>query len=132
VYRRATRNKSKLLRAAVPAWPACAIAVALLLALAAGATAATPSHQVGDACGRIDFAPQSDNIAFDIRTFGVPCSAARAVAGASRSSALRPGADHSYQAAGFRCLGQFVQPRGKSYEHYVCASGSGRVVFDRG
>ena len=103
-----------------------------LATFAAGAAASTHLREVGDSCGRIDFAPQSDNIAFDIRTFGVPCSAGRAVAGASRPRALRPGVDHSYQAEGFVCRGQFVRPQGKDYEHYVCTRASGRVVFDRG
>jgi hypothetical protein len=127
-----TSNRSKRLRAAALAWTAGVMAVASSLALATGATAATHSRPGAGACGRIDFAPQSDNIAFDIKTFGVSCSAARAVVGASRSGSLRPGADHSYQSQGFVCHGQFIQPRGKDYEHYVCARGNGRVVFDRG
>ena len=125
-------SKSKLPRAAALAWTVCSLAVASSLAFAAGATASTSPAQTRDACGRIDFAPQSDNIAFDIKTVGVSCSAARAVVGASRSNSLRAGGDRSYQAEGFLCRGQFIQPRGKDYEHYVCARGSRRVVFDRG
>ncbi len=125
-------TRSKLLRTALLGWLVCAITLLSALALASGATASTQPQQAGDGCGRIDFAPQSDNIAFDIRTFGVSCSAARAVAGASKSSSLRPGADHSYRADGFFCRGKFIQPRGKDYERYVCARSGGRVVFDRG
>ena len=125
-------SKFKLPRAVSLVWAVCSLAAASSLGFAAGATASTQPSQTGDPCGRIDFAPQSDNIAFDIRTFGVSCSAARAIAGASRSSSLRAGGDRRYQAEGFVCRGQFVQPRGKDYEHYVCARGSRRVVFDRG
>ncbi len=117
---------------AIRAWLVSATVLVAMLTSVAGAQASSQARQADGSCGRIDFAPQSDNVAFDIRTFGVPCSAARAVAGASRSSALRPGARHSYRAEGFLCRGQFVQPRGKDYEHYVCARGSGRVVFDHG
>ncbi len=123
-----TTQKTKLRRAAIVVVLVCGSS----MAFAAGATASTPSGEASDSCGRIDFAPQSDNVAFDIRTQGVSCTAARAVAAASRPKSLRPGADHSYAAQGFFCRGQFIQPRGKDYEHYVCARGSERVVFDRG
>ena len=83
-------------------------------------------------CAQIAFAPDSDDIAFDIKAFGVTCTTGRAVAQGSAPNGLRPGPGRAYSAAGFHCQGTFVRPIGKWYEHYVCRSGRTRVVFDRG
>ncbi len=83
-------------------------------------------------CASIAFAPNSDDIAFDIKTFGVSCSTGRSVAQASAPSNLRPGPGRAYSVAGFHCQGTFVRPIGKWYEHYVCRNGRTQVVFDRG
>jgi hypothetical protein len=92
---------------------------------------ATARHHAAP-CGSISFALQSDNIAFDIRTAGIPCALARAVASASRSSRLRPGRGRRYRAEDFACRGRFVLPPGKRYEHYVCVRGRATVTFNRG
>ncbi len=83
-------------------------------------------------CALIAFAPNSDDIAFDIKTLGVTCATGHSVAQASAPSDLRPGPNRAYGAAGFHCRGTFVRPVGKWYEHYVCRSRASRVVFDRG
>ena len=107
-------------------------AFASLASVAAGRSNHVRRQPRSASCAGIAFAPNSDDIAFDVKTFGVTCLTARSVAQGSAPSGLRPGPDRAYSVAGFHCQGTLVQPVGKWYEHYVCRSGRTQVVFNRG
>ncbi len=109
-----------------------AIAVGLFAAAADGNAGRAESHARHAACPQVDFAPNSDDIAFNIRTVGVTCATGRTVVAGAASDKLRPGPNRSYRTGAFSCRGKFVKPVGKWYEHYVCRSTRARVVFDRG
>jgi hypothetical protein len=129
----AFREFLHLRRAVVIGAVVAGIAVSASLAsVAAGRSSHVRRQPRSASCAQIAFAPNSDDIAFDIKTFGITCATGHSVAQASAPSGLRPGPDRAYAAAGFHCQGRFVQPVGKWYEHYVCRSGATRVVFDRG
>jgi hypothetical protein len=132
----AFQTPRRLRHAAVIAAVIAGVSALASLALLASVAAGRPSHGRRQprraSCTEIAFAPNSDDIAFDIRTVGATCSTGRSVAQASAPSGLRPGPDRAFRAAGFHCQGTFVQPVGKWYERYVCRSGRTRVVFDRG
>lgn len=111
------------------------LAVLAVGALASAAAASTPhaTRQPRDAaCADVAFKAASDDIAFNIRAVGVSCATGHAVVQGASSDNLRPGPNRAYRAGTFACRGTFVKPVGKWYEHYVCRSDRGRVVFDRG
>ena len=105
---------------------------ASLASVAAGRSSHVRRQPRSASCAQIAFAPDSDDIAFDITAFGVTCATGHSVAQGAAPSGLRPGPGRAYSAAGFHCQGTFVRPVGKWYEHYVCRSGRTRVMFDRG
>jgi hypothetical protein len=110
--------------------------IALVAGVLASAAAASTGHTKRSTrnlvCPEVDFAPNSDNIAFNITAAGVTCAIGHTVVTGAAAERLRPGPNRSYRAGGFSCRGTFVKPVGKWYEHYVCRGGRGRVVFDRG
>jgi hypothetical protein len=109
-----------------------AVALFACLAMPGAGTAQRRAHAAVSDCGFIAFAPDSDDLAYGIRSTGVSCRTARGVASATAGEAFRPGADHTLQSGTFLCRGTFVQPVGKYYEHYVCRSSRVTVTFDRG
>ena len=108
------------------------VGVALLMSTAAASAGATKRHDRNTSCAEVDFAPNSDNIAFNIRTAGVSCAAGRSVVDASAPERYRPGPHRSYRSGTFSCRGTFERPMGKWYEHYVCRSIHSQIAFDRG
>jgi hypothetical protein len=109
-----------------------AVAVGVLASAAAGSSTSPRHTPRSKACPQVEFAPSSDNIAYDIRTVGVTCSAGHAIVKASAPTNLRPGPNRSYRAGAFDCRGTFVRPTGKWYERYVCRHGRSTVAFNRG
>jgi hypothetical protein len=109
-----------------------ALVAGVLASAATGSTRPTKRSTRNLVCPEVAFAPNSDNIAFNITAAGVSCAAGHTVASASAAERFRPGPNRSYRAGAFACRGTFVKPVGKWYEHYVCRSAHGRVIFDRG
>ncbi len=106
--------------------------VASVLASAATGSTRPTKRSTRLVCPEVTFAPNSDNIAFNITAAGVSCAAGHSVVSGSAGERFRPGPNRSYHAGAFACRGTFVKPVGKWYEHYVCRSAHGRVIFDRG
>jgi hypothetical protein len=98
----------------------------------AAAGAARPSGSSKPKCGRIAFAKQSDEVAFNISVSAAGCAVAHDVASASVPTWPSTLAERTYQARGFACVGRLVLPNGKAYEHYVCLRRSAKIIFDRG
>jgi hypothetical protein len=91
-----------------------------------------PAVGSGRVCRPVAFAPQSGELAGDIRAFGVGCAEARRVAARSRRYPItHTGAVHRYTYAGFRCLGRDVQPVAIEFVAFRCTRGREVVAFYR-
>ncbi len=104
---------------------------ASLASVAAGRSSHVRRQPRSASCALIAFSPNSDDIAFDIKTFGITCATGHSVAKASAPSAPTRTRARVHRRR-VPLPGHVVRPVGKWYEHYVCRSGATRVVFDRG
>ncbi len=107
-----------------------ALAAGLLASAAIGS--GTSQHARSATCPQVNFKANSDDVAFNITTFGTTCATGRSVVDGSAPDRLRPGPNRFYRAGTFSCHGRFMKPVGKWYEHYVCRSTRATIEFDRG
>jgi hypothetical protein len=123
--------QTRRLRSLAPALVlACVLTGPLASASATPAAAVRPSGSKPK-CGRIAFAKQSDDVAFNVTVSGARCSVARDVASASAPTWPSTPAERTYTARGFTCVGRLVVPNGMAYEHYVCLRRGAKIAFDR-
>lgn len=84
-------------------------------------------------CGSVGFAENSDYGAFQITTWDVSCSVARAVATASRDVTLKAGspANYRFRARDFRCTGYSFEGEGLPTISFTCYRNTAVVTFNR-
>lgn len=114
-------------------WISALSLATLTLPSSYAASAGSIGEGTARACAPVVFAPQSGELADDIRATGVGCREARRIAAFSRSYPItHKGALHRYSYAGFRCIGRDVQPIAIEFVAFRCMRGHQIVVFSRG